>query len=143
MLRRYRETSYLECNWHLTTRMSCCAQRISLLKVARPSSTSTVGRYRDVHSHRLAPKKERGEKKLSLFCDVDSRCPIYEATRRGLGAAMLRKPARLAELVRSVSERCPLPFSVKIRTGPERGLIAQELVDMLQVSFLCSDMFAI
>ena len=27
-------------------------------------------------------------------------CPIYEATRRGLGAALLRKPAKLAKLVR-------------------------------------------
>jgi tRNA-dihydrouridine synthase 3 len=35
------------------------------------------------------------------FVDLNVGCPIYEATRRGLGAALLRKPKKLAKLVRS------------------------------------------
>lgn len=34
------------------------------------------------------------------WLDLNVGCPIYEATRRGLGAALLRKPAKLAKLVR-------------------------------------------
>jgi hypothetical protein len=33
------------------------------------------------------------------FVDLNVGCPIYEATRRGLGAALLRKPRKLAKLV--------------------------------------------
>ena len=33
------------------------------------------------------------------FLDLNVGCPIYEATRRGLGAALLRKPPKLARLV--------------------------------------------
>ncbi len=35
------------------------------------------------------------------WVDLNCGCPIYEATRRGLGAALLRKPAKLAKLVSS------------------------------------------
>lgn len=51
------------------------------------------------------------------FVDINCGCPIHEATRRGLGAAMLRRPAKLARLIAVASERCPLPLTVKIRTG--------------------------
>ena len=51
------------------------------------------------------------------FVDLNCGCPIHEATRRGLGAAMLRKPAKLARLVALAAERSPLPLTVKIRTG--------------------------
>ena len=33
------------------------------------------------------------------FLDLNVGCPIHEATRRGLGAALLRKPKKLARLV--------------------------------------------
>jgi tRNA-dihydrouridine synthase len=45
---------------------------------------------------------------------------FLQATRRGLGAAMLRRPSKLATLVRdTVRELEPLdiPLTVKIRTG--------------------------
>lgn len=34
----------------------------------------------------------------------DCGCPIYEATRRGLGAALLRKPKKLARLVNGIAK---------------------------------------
>lgn len=46
-----------------------------------------------VRAARLAA--EAGADGIDLNCG----CPIYEATRRGLGAALLRKPAKLARLV--------------------------------------------
>lgn len=40
-----------------------------------------------------------------------------EATRRGLGAALLRKPAKLQRLVAGIIAGSPLPVTVKIRLG--------------------------
>lgn len=35
---------------------------------------------------------------------ADCGCPIHEATRRGLGAALLRKPKKLARLVNGIAK---------------------------------------
>jgi tRNA-dihydrouridine synthase 3 len=51
------------------------------------------------------------------FVDLNCGCPIYEATRRGLGAALLRKPAKLARLVAGIIAQIDVPLTVKIRTG--------------------------
>ena len=51
------------------------------------------------------------------FVDLNCGCPIHEASRRGLGAIMLRKPNKVAKLVAGIAKDCPLPFTVKIRLG--------------------------
>ena len=51
------------------------------------------------------------------FVDLNCGCPIYETTRRGLGAAMLKKPEKIARLVKGMVKASDLPISVKIRTG--------------------------
>jgi tRNA-dihydrouridine synthase 3 len=51
------------------------------------------------------------------WVDLNCGCPIYEATRRGLGAALLRKPAKLARLVAGIAAELPVPLTVKIRIG--------------------------
>lgn len=56
------------------------------------------------------------------FVDLNCGCPIHEASRRGLGAIMLRKPNKVAKLVAGIAKDCPLPFTVKIRTGTHRLL---------------------
>jgi tRNA-dihydrouridine synthase len=47
-----------------------------------------------------------------------------EATKRGLGAALLRKPTKLAKMVAGIAAQVDLPITVKIRTGvcPESHL---------------------
>ena len=49
--------------------------------------------------------------------DLNVGCPIHEATRRGLGSALLRNEKKLARLVSIAAEGSPLPLTVKIRTG--------------------------
>lgn len=48
-------------------------------------------------------------------------CAIWvsaaEATKRGLGAALLRKPTKLAKMVAGIAAQVDLPITVKIRTG--------------------------
>jgi len=52
------------------------------------------------------------------FVDLNCGCPIYDATRRGVGSALLRRPDKLARLVSEIAEGSNLPLTVKIRTGP-------------------------
>ncbi len=51
------------------------------------------------------------------FLDLNFGCPIDLVTRRGSGAALLKRPSRLATLVRAVREAVDVPLSAKIRTG--------------------------
>ena len=41
-------------------------------------------------------------------------CPIHEASRRGLGAIMLRKPKKLARLVSGMAAGLSIPLTVKV-----------------------------
>jgi tRNA-dihydrouridine synthase 3 len=54
------------------------------------------------------------------WLDLNVGCPIHEASRRGLGAVMLRKPTKLARLVSGMVAEAgdDLAVTVKIRTGP-------------------------
>ena len=60
------------------------------------------------------------------FVDLNTGCPLYEATRRGLGSALLRNPARLGILVHDMIQRQSssagneIPLTVKVRLGCER-----------------------
>ena len=56
-----------------------------------------------------------------------------EATRRGLGAALLRKPTKLGRLVAGIAEGIPIPLTVKIRSGESASKI-----NVMQVSLPCS-----
>ena len=51
------------------------------------------------------------------WVDLNVGCPIYEATRRGLGSALLRKPAKLARLAAGIASQLPIPLTVKLRTS--------------------------
>jgi tRNA-dihydrouridine synthase 3 len=69
------------------------------------------------------------------WVDLNCGCPIYEATRRGLGSALLRSPDRLARLVAGIAQESPLPLSVKVRIAPEGGGInVREVVEKLRES---------
>ncbi|KAL3153927.1 hypothetical protein ABBQ32_013490 [Trebouxia sp. C0010 RCD-2024] len=65
----------------------------------------------------------------ATWLDLNCGCPIYEATRRGLGAALLRKPTKLGRLVAGIAEGIPIPLTVKIRSGESASRI-----NVMQVS---------
>ena len=46
-----------------------------------------------------------------------------EATKRGLGSALLRNPRKLARLVSGIAEGINLPLTVKVRTGTSASKI--------------------
>ena len=57
------------------------------------------------------------------FCDLNCGCPIYEATRRGLGSSLLRSPQKLGHLVKGLVDGSDLPITVKIRLGCEADTV--------------------
>jgi tRNA-dihydrouridine synthase 3 len=74
-------------------------------QIATKSSDEAIGA--------AAVAREEGAAWIDLNCG----CPIWEATRRGLGAAMLKRPSALEKLVRLTAQSTPLPMTVKIRIG--------------------------
>ena len=68
------------------------------------------------------------------WVDLNCGCPIYEATRRGLGSALLRKPEKLARLVAGIASQLPIPLTVKVRTGIESPNAANvlKMVELLR-----------
>lgn len=62
------------------------------------------------------------------FIDINCGCPIDDVTRKGLGAALLRRPKALFRLVEHLAQNLEIPVTVKIRTGFKEGEInAQEI----------------
>jgi len=51
------------------------------------------------------------------WLDVNLGCPIDDATRRGFGAALLRRPGRVAAIVEAMKQAVPVPVTVKLRLG--------------------------
>jgi tRNA-dihydrouridine synthase 3 len=51
------------------------------------------------------------------FVDVNLGCPIDDATRRGFGAALLQRPARVAAIVEAMKSAVRVPVTVKLRLG--------------------------
>ena len=51
------------------------------------------------------------------YVDLNFGCPIDVMVRKGIGAALLKRPGRLASLVAAVREAVDVPLLVKIRSG--------------------------
>ncbi len=49
--------------------------------------------------------------------DINCGCPVPKVVRRGAGAALMRRPGRIAEIVRAVRGETALPVTVKTRIG--------------------------
>lgn len=69
-----------------------------------------------------------------LFWEGGVNAHTPEATRRGLGAVLLRKPAKLARLVAGLVEGSPLPVTVKVRIGT-----SDKDINLLQVVAALAD----
>lgn len=67
------------------------------------------------------------------WVDLNCGCPIWEATRRNLGSALLRYPYKLEQLVEGIVAQSPLPVSVKVRVNAEGGEInVREVVERMR-----------
>jgi tRNA-dihydrouridine synthase 3 len=57
------------------------------------------------------------EERGADFLDLNLGCPIDQFTRRGLGAALARQPARVGRVVAAMRRAVGIPVTVKIRLG--------------------------
>ena len=69
----------------------------------------------------LAEAARLAESRGARFVDLNCGCPIHEITRRGLGASLLRKPAKLGRLVEAMKRAVSVPVTVKLRSGWKEG----------------------
>jgi tRNA-dihydrouridine synthase 3 len=74
------------------------------------------------------------ESRGARFVDLNCGCPIADITGRGLGASLLRRPAKLARLVEAMRRAVTIPVTVKLRTG-----WSQESVNVSEVARACEE----
>jgi tRNA-dihydrouridine synthase 3 len=68
------------------------------------------------------------------FIDLNFGCPIDLVVRRGSGAALLKRPRRLAEIVAAVRAAVDVPLSIKLRSG-----WSEERINAVENARLCED----
>ena len=54
------------------------------------------------------------------FIDINAGCPQLKITRPGSGAALLKRPEGLADIIKAVGDNVSVPISVKLRLGWDR-----------------------
>jgi tRNA-dihydrouridine synthase 3 len=69
------------------------------------------------HAEAMAEAARMAADAGARFIDLNFGCPIDLIVKRGSGAALLQRPAKLAEIVKAVRAAVPLPLSVKLRLG--------------------------
>ncbi len=60
--------------------------------------------------------------------DINMGCPVKKVVKTGAGAALMKDPAKVALIVRTVRSATPLPLTVKIRSGWRRQEINAALI---------------
>lgn len=72
-----------------------------------------AGKHPDVMAEAAVIAVEAG----AQFIDLNFGCPIDLIVRRGSGAALLKRPGKLAQVVAAVREAVDVPLSAKLRLG--------------------------
>lgn len=73
----------------------------------------------DRHPDQLAAATRIARERGADFVDLNLGCPIDLFCRRGLGAALLRKPGKVGTLVAAMREAVDVPVTIKMRLGYE------------------------
>lgn len=63
--------------------------------------------------------------------DVNMGCPVQKVVSKGAGAALLKSPDKIYDIVKSLKDNIPLPISIKIRAGWDHNSINCENVAIL------------
>jgi tRNA-dihydrouridine synthase B len=69
------------------------------------------------------------------FVDINCGCPVPKVVKRGGGAELLRRPAHLERMLRSVRREISVPLTLKIRTGwDEASINCVEVAQMAEAA---------
>lgn len=82
----------------------------------------------------MAAAAQRAAAAGCRFIDLNFGCPIELIVRQGAGSALLKRPARLSQVVAAVREATNLPLSVKIRLG-----WSQKCINAVKVAQICQE----
>ena len=67
------------------------------------------------------------------FIDINMGCPVGKVVSNGDGSALMKDPEKAARIAEAVVKACPVPVTVKMRRGWDKGSInAVELAQMLE-----------
>ena len=66
--------------------------------------------------------------------DLNFGCPTAKIIRQGAGSALLKRPARIVEIVKAVSSAVDIPVTCKLRLG-----ISSAKINVLKVARICED----
>jgi len=88
----------------------------------------------DKNPETLAEGTRLAESRGARFVDLNCGCPIDEITRRGLGASLLRKPARIGRLLTAMKQAVAVPVTVKLRAG-----WSEAKVNVREVARVCEE----
>ena len=95
----------------------------------RPLAVQLFGAEPDVMARAAQMAVDAG----ADLVDINMGCPVRKVTKTGAGAALLRDPERVAELVTRVRLACNVPLTVKIRAGwSPRETVALEIARIIQ-----------
>jgi len=59
------------------------------------------------------------------FLDINSACPVKKVTKKGAGAALLKDPKKLGDMLKKLSSKLKIPLTVKLRTGFNKTNISE------------------
>jgi nifR3 family TIM-barrel protein len=91
----------------------------------RPVGIQIFGSDADTMTRAAAIVQEQG----ADFVDVNFGCPVKKVVCDGGGAAWLRDPAKLRDLLASMKSALRIPLSIKVRTGwDEKSINVREIV---------------
>jgi len=96
-------------SWHL----------LETLPGERPIAGHIYGSEPDVMAKTAAMIEASGRFDL---IDINCGCPVRKIVAKGAGAALIRTPDRIGEIVRAVRAAVSLPVTVKTRIGFEAGV---------------------
>jgi nifR3 family TIM-barrel protein len=65
----------------------------------------------------MARASEIAATKGADLIDINMGCPVTKVVKTGAGAALLRDIDKIAAMLQAIRKACPLPLTVKIRTG--------------------------
>jgi tRNA-dihydrouridine synthase 3 len=100
--------------------LSGSTSEFALLR-SHPDETFFGVQLADRNEESLAEGARIAESRGARFIDLNCGCPIHEITRRGLGAALLRKPRKIGRLVEAMKKAVTVPVTVKVRSGWKEG----------------------
>jgi tRNA-dihydrouridine synthase B len=79
----------------------------------KPLGVQIFGSKPDVMARAAAMAVERG----AGIIDINMGCPVKKVSKTGAGAVLMKDPKLVQEIVSAVRTRCPIPLTVKIRSG--------------------------